>query len=542
MPVRRSAGIRVCLTVCLFAAVLLGARPAAAQAAAGETASRILVMPFDNAAREPRGYWLGEGSAVTLTDSLLALGLPVMDRDERLRSFDLLRVPAVGGLSQATVIRVAQAVGASQVVVGSFTLAGNDVTVRARSILLDTGQIGAEQVETGPLQEIFLVYDRLARRLVPDAPAVAAPAHPPVKAFEQYVKGLLAETPASRLTFLREATRMAPALHQARIAAWHAHNDLGANEQALEAVREVPPDDPLGRKARFLGGISLLQMTRHAEAFAAFAGLNGELPDAALLNNMGVVQLRRPDDTSAGRAVSYFNEAAGLGAADAFFNLGYAYWRDGDATAAAHWLREAVRRDPTDHAAHYVLGVALAATGNPEEAARERDLARRLSSTYAEWEAQARGEPVPRGLERVRMDLDVPPALQVENAIAAASQRDHQQIAAFHLAAGVRAFEDGRDADAIAELRRATYLSPYDHEAHLLLGRIYLRTGRVPDAISELRIALWSGDTVPVRLALAEAYAASGGEDEARAELQQVLEIDPANAAAAAHLERLDAR
>ena len=61
------------------------------------TGSRVLVMPFETATREPRCYWLGEGSAVILTDSLTALGLPVMRRDERLHSFELLRVPVVSG-------------------------------------------------------------------------------------------------------------------------------------------------------------------------------------------------------------------------------------------------------------------------------------------------------------------------------------------------------------------------------------------------------------------------------------------------------------
>ena len=50
--------------------------------------------------------------------------------------------------------------------------------------------------------------------------------------------------------------------------------------------------------------------------------------------------------------------------------------------AAIYWLREAVRSNPADGEAHFVLGAALAAAGNAAEAAREKELARRLSSTY----------------------------------------------------------------------------------------------------------------------------------------------------------------
>jgi hypothetical protein len=51
---------------------------------AAPAAARTLVLPFENAGREPRVFWLGEGSAVLLSDDLGALGLPVVTRDERL--------------------------------------------------------------------------------------------------------------------------------------------------------------------------------------------------------------------------------------------------------------------------------------------------------------------------------------------------------------------------------------------------------------------------------------------------------------------------
>ena len=509
------------------------------------TGSRVLVMPFETATREPRSYWLGEGSAVILTDSLTALGLPVMRRDERLHSFELLRVPVVSGLSQATVIRVGQVVGASQVIVGTFTLSEDRLTVRARAILLDTGLAGRELVESGPLADIFDIYDRLAIRLIPGSATAAAQlenSHPPIAAFEQFIKGLLAETPATKLAFLTEALRLAPELQRARLAAWDVHNDLGEHERALAAVREVPSDHRFARQARFLASVSLLELKRYQEAFDELTRLNGEESDATLLNNLGVVQLRRGEANQGPRAVSYFNEAAGLDGVDSFFNLGYAYWLDGDGSAAVWWLREAVRRNPADHAAHFVLGVALGAVGSTAEAARERDLAKRLSSVYAEWEMKSPASPVPRGLERLRMDLGLPDILRVENVIGAAGQRDQRQLAAFHLEAARRAYDAGRDAQAISELQRAVYLSPYDDEAHLMLGRIYLRGGRLPDAIDALKISIWSSDTASARLVLAETYEKAGLLNEARIELRTVLERDAANVEARQALERLSGR
>ena len=68
---------------------------------------------------------------------------------------------------------------------------------------------------------------------------------------------------------------------------------------------------------------------------------------------------------------------------------------------------------------------ALQQTGAAAEAARERELARSLSSRYAQWEARAAGggEPIPRGLERLHERLDVPSA-RVDAIIASSGQRD----------------------------------------------------------------------------------------------------------------------
>jgi cytochrome c-type biogenesis protein CcmH/NrfG len=127
----------------------------------------------------------------------------------------------------------------------------------------------------------------------------------------------------------------------------------------------------------------------------------------------------------------------------------------------------------------------------------------------------------------------------VENVIVAAGQRDQRELAAFHLEAGKRAYAAERDVEAISELRRAVYLSPYDSEAHLLLGRAYLRSGLLPDGIDALKISIWSRDTTAARLALAEAYIQSRDLESARQELQTILERESANADARRLLERL---
>jgi tetratricopeptide (TPR) repeat protein len=517
--------------------------PALAQAA--QMAPRQVVVPFENVSREAQSYWLSEASAVILTDDLIALGAPAITREDRVRAFDRLRVPVSATLSHATVIRLGQLVGAGTAVVGAVEVKGQDLLVRARSIRIEAGRMSPEIIESGPLTEIFAIYGRVARKLAPDSKVSVEEmeqTHPPLAAFEQYIKGLLVHAPASKISFLRQALRIEPAFHRVRIELWNAYTDLSEHQQALAAVRDVPAGHRLARQARFLGAISLLNLAQYQPASAALSELNAARTDPAILNNLGIVELRRSPGTAAANAVSYFRQAtqADNTDSDLFFNLGYAYWLQKDITNAVYWLRETVRRNPADDAAHYVLGVALQAGGSLTEASREKELAKRLSSDYAEWDAKQGGRnDVPRGLERVKTDIDVPAALRMENAIVAAEQRDQRDLARFHLDAGRRAFQDERDSEAISALKRAIYLAPYDSAAHLLLGRVYLRGGRMDEAIDEFKIAIWSDDTVGNHLALVEAYVQSKNFATARAELQWILKADPQSAEAKRMLDRL---
>jgi tetratricopeptide (TPR) repeat protein len=251
-----------------------------------------------------------------------------------------------------------------------------------------------------------------------------------------------------------------------------------------------------------------------------------------VLNNLGVIQLRRTVTAQSGTPAFYFNKAAEADASepDYFFNLGYAYWTgERNTDAAIYWLREAVRRNPADGDAHYVLGAALASAGKTADANRERELARRLSSTYAEWEKRPGGPAVPRNLERIKGDVELPRVNRVEEALTASGQREQRELAQFYLDRGRRLYQEEHDSEASVELSRALFLSPYDADAHLLLGRICLRAGRVHEAIDALKISLWSAESAAGHALLAQAYLEAGDRESARGEADRAIAIDPSS-------------
>jgi tetratricopeptide (TPR) repeat protein len=531
------------LLVCRLALVALALMPQPARAQ-GSAASdgRILVMPFENVTRDGRIFWLGEAAAVLLADDLNALGADAIARDERREAFDQLQVPPTATLTDATVIRIGQIVGAAQVIVGTLELQGEVLVVRVRVVALEAGRLHSQITERGPIPDLFATFERIAHALVPGAaPPAVQGQRPPIAAFENYVKGLLADAPDTAIAYLNAALQMQPRFDRARLALWDVYNEGDDHARALAAVEPVPPDSPWADRARFLAGLSALNLARYDEAFATFKALADEEPSANVLNNLGVVQLRRGGSPQGGQPTYYFNRAAETDASDAdyFFNLGYAYWMERDTQAAIYWLREAVRRDTADGHAHFVLGTALSAAGNVSEANREKELARRLSSTYAEWEKRPGPDVVPKGLERVKQAVELPPSLRVEGALATSGQRDQQALAEFYLGRARRLYQQENDREALADLNRVVYLSPYQADAQLLVGRIHLRGGRAQEAIEAFKIALWSAETVDAHLALAEAYLEADDPAAARTEANRALTLDPGSTAAKSLLEKI---
>jgi len=304
----------------------------------GAESRRILVVPFETPGRDGRTYWLGEGVALLLADDINARGLGAITRTVRERAYEQLHLPASAVLSRATVIKVGEIVGAAQVIVGEVTLEGDALSVHARSIRIDVGRADAEIVERGSLSDLFAVARRVARRAAPGGSEAAATTTPLPQAFEQFVRGVVAEQPATRASFLEAALKLEPGYDRARIELWQARMDQAEYAKALAAVREVAADSPYGRRARFLSGVSLMALQKYDEAFALYKDLQAAAPAATILNNLGVVQLRRTAPAEEGKPVYFFTEAAKAAPndPDVLFNLGYAYALDRDPQGAIY--------------------------------------------------------------------------------------------------------------------------------------------------------------------------------------------------------------
>src|SRR3990167_931620 len=136
----------------------------AAAARAQTPGHRVLAAPRGDGGPEPRLHWLGEASAVLIADELTARGLGAITRAERVRAFEQLHLPPAASLSRATIIKVGELLGASEVVAGSFAVSGGELTIAAHTISIDVGRIEPGATERGPLPHLFTLVGRVAGR------------------------------------------------------------------------------------------------------------------------------------------------------------------------------------------------------------------------------------------------------------------------------------------------------------------------------------------------------------------------------------------
>ena len=500
---------------------------------------RVLVMPFSvRAAASATGgaaaaRWLGEASASLLADELSVLGLPALPREDRVAVFDQLQVPMSSELARATMIRIGELIGASEIVFGEVQLGAN-VVVRARTIQLSTGRHLPDVVESADLAALYPLFSTIAPQIVrhtgrsPATPKTR-PIALPLPVLENYIKGLMAATPAAQQRFLESAMSQAPRDGRILTALWRVYTEQDLHEKALAAASAVPPESPFLRRARFNVALSLVELKRLDGAHRELTALHTQQRSGAVSNALGVVQLRRGAPATPTPAF-YFERAANEtpGQTDYLFNLGYARALDGDAPGALMWLREVVRHDAGDGDAHLVMSAVLSAANRGAEAQRELELARLLGTSVEALPASPAKVP-PAALERVRTSLDDSTAA---GTLTTPAQRDQIETARFHLERSRALIAEARDREALAELKKSIYLAPYEEEPHLLLGRVYQRAGRLSEAVDEYKVAIWCRETTAARIALGSALFESGDRAAARAEFERALVLTPDSAEA----------
>ena len=495
--------------------------------------------------------WIGEGLEELTIQRLSTAGQQVYSHAGRLNEMDVYGLPSSAKLSRATMLHIAEELDADYIVFGNFTSDGTTLTVNARLLRTSPVALFTTVTETGPLASLVELHTKLVWRMLgtashnyPLSLGEFAKIQKPLSlaAFEQYIRGLLANDDETRLRDLKEAARLEPDWPDPAFAIGQVYFQKNDCAQALPWFAKVPKTHAMSVEAVFAIGVCRLRLGQPDKAEEVFTALRedlqhnlvsgADLPE--ILNNLGIAQARRDDFSPARTAIGRAGDID-PNEDDYPFNLGLLALQQKDLATAATYFDEAVKREPDNPEDRAFLLYTLDKAGKKDELRAAREAAEAefgeralplLKFDAKHPETLTKFQRVKPELETtsLRLELEGPPAQTVSTAAAVSVQADG---AVAHLRQGRQQLRAGRLDVAETEFRAALVSDPHNAGAHRELAEIYRRRGKLDDAVKELQLSIAELDTAAARTTLARVYLDQKKPDLARVELEKAVKLAP---------------
>ncbi|HEX8984811.1 MAG TPA: tetratricopeptide repeat protein, partial [Bryobacteraceae bacterium] len=381
-------------------------------------ADTVAVLPFSNDSSLAGLDWISESIAETIDQALEAQGMLVLGREDRQEAYRRLSIRPNAQLTHASVLKVAEALDATDVVCGTFEFtpppagapkdARGALHLTAWTVNMKRMRRGPEFLESGPLDELAALQSHLAWQILHYLAPETTPSaedflkeRPPVRldAMENYTRGLLASGPEQKHRYFTQAVRLDPRLSEAGFELGRLYWKQKEYRLAAQWFAKVAWPATRHLEASFLLGLCRYYLADYAAAQEAFANVAGAVPLNEVFNNLGAAQSRR----NLPEAVESFQKALEGDPADPdyHFNLGVALWKRGNFEDAARSFRATLDRNPEDAQATLMLGRCL----------------KRAAPTPADLKA---------GLERVKLNYEEGPWRQLKAAMEAGKTKQER--------------------------------------------------------------------------------------------------------------------
>ncbi len=557
-----------------------------AQSGATET---IVVLPFENRSNHPEFNWIGESFADSMSTLLTKPGLVVITGDERAVAYQRLHLPLTVLPSRATAIKIARELRATIIVIGNFNVtvpaASPDKPETAKALATIAGEARVVRINEGRMAgDIFdgawaprvydfggtvtdlqkmngeLAYQILSQRdkalsfsrnqLIQEATRV------PPQAFEAYMKGLLtAAKEPTRAIYLKNAMKLfekengGAVYSQAAFALGEFYLSQAQLKEAAEYLTMVQKREPHYGEAQFYAGLAYWKLGEDKKALEILVPLADEkvMPLVAVYNNAGAVSIaaakaeKKPEEKTRLllQAITLLSRAADSSPDDAtvLFNYGYALFLSEKHAEAAEKLEKVIAADPRDGQAYFLLAKTQERAGRAEPANAADNQARvYMQASYAKWQTEwQKSQTVPNVSPRSRdvlnqVDLSNLTRLQlIEQAKVDNTEEALNKIREL--------YQQGRDDEAMVEIRKLLVIEPTNAEAFLLSGRINQRRGDQEAAIAALKTAIFwdpSAKAIDAHILLGRIFLERGDIGEARKYAASAMTLDSANQEAVA--------
>jgi Tfp pilus assembly protein PilF/TolB-like protein len=498
------------------------------------SAHTILVLPFENATNAPGLQWISDAFPEVIGQRLASPSLYVIARDDRNYAFDRLSIPTNVHPSRATMYRIAEQMDADYVVMGEYTFDGQTFRASAQVLDMKNLKLSEDQFATGPLVSLMDIEREIAWQVLHVIEPQSRVSRQeflretvPIRldAFENYIRGVLANTRPEKTKYFKEAIRLNPQYTAAMLQLARTYFNGRDYEQASAWFARVPATDTSGGEASFMLGLSSYYAGQFDKAEQAFRATEARLPLTEVYNNLGVVSSRRGKRT---KAVEYFQKAVQADPTDPDyrFNLAVALYRNGEAASASRQLREVTARRPNDSEARALL-----------------DMVSSSLNRATDFSQSAPRVP----LERVKRNYDENSyrqlAIEISNAMEESlAKTDPASHAAFHVDRGRDLLTQGLTSDAEKEFREAVMRDPTNAAAHAGLARAAESANDATAARNEASTSLNLQPNVDAYLVLARLEMNDNKLDAAVEAVNRALSLEPANAGAQAVKRAIDAR
>jgi tetratricopeptide (TPR) repeat protein len=284
----------------------------------------VLVLPFENVSGQAEFNWVGESFADSLSELLGSHGLRVVSSDARELAYQRLRLPLTVIPSRATAIKLAREAGATLVVLGTYEVTPErdektvaQVNGSAKLVRVNEGRISGKQMPDGrwatheffygdALVNLQTVQGKLAYQILYEQDdklpfsqnaIVEQATKVPARAFESYVKGTMLGTSdlerksAYLLNAMKEYERTNPGsvYKQAAFELGHLHYAKNEYQKAAEYFSQIQRRDPHFAEAAFYAALSYWRAGQPQSALDALLPLTTETPLTSVYNNAGAL-------------------------------------------------------------------------------------------------------------------------------------------------------------------------------------------------------------------------------------------------------------
>lgn len=487
-------------------------------AAAGHT---LVVIPFENTSPTPGLEWVGDAFPESFHQELNSPVLYVASREERLRAYDRLGIPAGLHPSRATLYRIAEQMDVDYVVLGSYSYDGSQLQMSAQLLDMRGSKLLPSVAEAGPPAELVRLQAALAWDLLHTVRADISISKdkyvqsvPPARldALENHVRGVLATTTDEKIKYFKEATRLNPADADAWLELGKTYFGQRSYDMAIAALAQVPASASPAREANFYLGLASYYRGDYSRAEAAFEFVAERVPLAEVYNNLGVVDAHRGHRA----AINYFQKAIASDPTDPdyHFNLGLGFSRSGDNTGAIRELRAALEQHPGDSEVKAALDMLVSAPATaPAKAASLVKLTERIKRNYEEDSFRQMTIQL-RGWAEQRFE-----------------RSDPKTHARYHVETGRELLVHGFSIEAEMEFHEAASLDPSSAAALTGLAEVLDAQGDAAGARARAEAALRIHESADAYLVLARLDLRENRTETAAWNVSRAEQLEPGNAA-----------